>query len=269
MSERKPISKKLRFEVFKRDSFKCQYCGQEAPKVVLNCDHIHPVAEGGDNDISNLITACWDCNSGKGARTLDDDAVVIKQKQQLNELNERRIQLEMVADWRTGLKDLETETVDTLDEYWGNLTGYTWNEIGRRDATKWISKYSLQEIYEAMDASANQYLKSNEDGDGFTHESVNKCMNYIPRILSVKKRSKDKPYLQDLYYIRGILKNRGLHINHRTLMPLMERACEVSGDSEDLVPAMKQVACEVRNWTSFRLALENFIERMEKINGEN
>ena len=29
--EREPISKKLRFEVFKRDSFTCQYCGSKAP----------------------------------------------------------------------------------------------------------------------------------------------------------------------------------------------------------------------------------------------
>lgn len=32
---RKPISKKIRFEVFKRDGFTCQYCGRMAPDVVL------------------------------------------------------------------------------------------------------------------------------------------------------------------------------------------------------------------------------------------
>lgn len=39
-TNRKPISKTLRFEVFKRDSFKCQYCGAEAPNVLLHIDHI-------------------------------------------------------------------------------------------------------------------------------------------------------------------------------------------------------------------------------------
>ena len=43
----------------------CQYCGQSAPDVVLEVDHIVPVAEGGDNDIMNLITSCRDCNRGK------------------------------------------------------------------------------------------------------------------------------------------------------------------------------------------------------------
>ena len=58
MAEGKPkrqsISKKLRFEVFKRDNFTCQYCGRMAPDVVLEVDHINPVANGGKNDILNI-----------------------------------------------------------------------------------------------------------------------------------------------------------------------------------------------------------------------
>lgn len=46
MAERKTISKKTRFEVFKRDSFTCQYCGRTAPDVILEIDHINPVNNG-------------------------------------------------------------------------------------------------------------------------------------------------------------------------------------------------------------------------------
>jgi 5-methylcytosine-specific restriction endonuclease McrA len=60
MAKRKSMSKKLRFEVFKRDSFACQYCGNKAPDVVLEVDHINPVSKGGDNSILNLITSCFD-----------------------------------------------------------------------------------------------------------------------------------------------------------------------------------------------------------------
>ena len=52
---RKPISTKLRFEVFKRDNFCCQYCGRKAPDIILHVDHINPVHNGGDNNIINLI----------------------------------------------------------------------------------------------------------------------------------------------------------------------------------------------------------------------
>ena len=51
-------SKVLRFEVFKRDSFKCQYWGRAPPEVVLEVDHIVPRAEGGKDNINNYITAC-------------------------------------------------------------------------------------------------------------------------------------------------------------------------------------------------------------------
>lgn len=44
---RKAISKKTRFDVFKRDGFTCQYCGAHPPEVVLHIDHIIAVAEGG------------------------------------------------------------------------------------------------------------------------------------------------------------------------------------------------------------------------------
>lgn len=70
MAERKPISKKRRFEVFKRDGFTCAYCGSTPPKVILHVDHIHPVALGGGNDPDNLVTSCLECNLGKGKTPL-------------------------------------------------------------------------------------------------------------------------------------------------------------------------------------------------------
>ncbi len=93
MTKRKSLSKKVRFEVFKRDSFKCQYCGSSAPDVVLQVDHIKAVSKGGDNDLMNLVTACFDCNSGKSNRSLDDNSVLAKQRAQLDELRDlaRRI----------------------------------------------------------------------------------------------------------------------------------------------------------------------------------
>jgi 5-methylcytosine-specific restriction endonuclease McrA len=71
-SKRKPISRKDRFEIFNRDGFKCTYCGQSSPDVVLHVDHIKPVAKGGTNDRSNLTTACSACNSGKSDSVIGD-----------------------------------------------------------------------------------------------------------------------------------------------------------------------------------------------------
>lgn len=59
------LSKKIRFEVFKRDGFKCSYYGKSPPAVVLEVDHIDPKSKGGSDDINNLLSACFDCNRGK------------------------------------------------------------------------------------------------------------------------------------------------------------------------------------------------------------
>jgi hypothetical protein len=64
------ISKRVRFSIFQRDDFTCQYCGQRSPDVVLEVDHRHPRASGGTDDPSNLVTACCDCNRGKSAEHL-------------------------------------------------------------------------------------------------------------------------------------------------------------------------------------------------------
>lgn len=67
---RRPISKSVRFSIFKRDGFICQYCGVTPPNAILHVDHIVPVKEGGQNDPDNLITSCDQCNIGKGAKPL-------------------------------------------------------------------------------------------------------------------------------------------------------------------------------------------------------
>lgn len=63
--KRTPLGKSLRFEIFKRDGFTCQYCGATPPSAVLEVDHVIPVAKGGANESHNLVTACFDCNRGK------------------------------------------------------------------------------------------------------------------------------------------------------------------------------------------------------------
>lgn len=89
--KRKPIPQKLRFEVFHRDAFTCQYCGRSVPDAVLEIDHITPVSKGGEDVIDNLITSCFDCNRGKAARVLSVATTSIEDKTKV--LQERRKQL--------------------------------------------------------------------------------------------------------------------------------------------------------------------------------
>lgn len=69
------ISRRLRFEILRRDGHACRYCGAMAPDVKLTIDHVIPVALGGSDEPRNLVTACADCNSGKTSTQPDSDLV--------------------------------------------------------------------------------------------------------------------------------------------------------------------------------------------------
>jgi len=208
-NERKTIPKQVRFEVFKRDSFKCQYCGRAAPDVILQVDHIHPVARGGDDAITNLITSCVDCNSGKSDRVLSDRTVISKVRDQLQELQERREQLEMMLAWKEGLRDLKEETLDRIVVYWDELApGYTANEHGRRKLRAWLRAYALDEILEAMDVAAEKYLKFEPDEKSVTRESWALAFSKIPGCCRMSRQERDDPDLKEVFYIRGIVRNK-------------------------------------------------------------
>jgi 5-methylcytosine-specific restriction endonuclease McrA len=55
-------------EIFGRDQFRCQYCGQQARNLTV--DHVLPQHLGGLSTWSNLVTACAACNHKKGGFTL-------------------------------------------------------------------------------------------------------------------------------------------------------------------------------------------------------
>ena len=97
IAKRKAISKKIRFEVLKRDSFTCQYCGAKAPDAILVIDHVKPVAAGGTSDIMNLVTSCEPCNQGKSKRELSDGSIVEKQRKQAEDLQSKREMIELMA----------------------------------------------------------------------------------------------------------------------------------------------------------------------------
>lgn len=64
----RPCVKLTKKEIFRRDHYRCQYCGKNGG--VLTIDHIVPLRLGGKSTWENLITACAACNHKKGGRTL-------------------------------------------------------------------------------------------------------------------------------------------------------------------------------------------------------
>ncbi|KIU48394.1 HNH endonuclease [Bradyrhizobium elkanii] len=54
-----------RFNVFLRDRFRCQYCGEQQLRGELTFDHVVPRADGGQTSWSNIVAACSPCNARK------------------------------------------------------------------------------------------------------------------------------------------------------------------------------------------------------------
>ena len=64
--QRRLMSSGLRYDIMKRDGFRCTICGRGAEDgVKLHVDHIKPIAKGGKTEWNNLRTLCQDCNLGK------------------------------------------------------------------------------------------------------------------------------------------------------------------------------------------------------------
>jgi len=153
------LSKRVRFEVFKRDQFICQYCGKHPPEVMLECDHIVPVAEGGGNDEGNLVAACQDCNRGKAAvpldvvpKSLDDKAAHIQ---------EREAQI-------AGFREIMQARLDRIeDDKWQIATALFPEsaESGvRRDWLRSIAMFNERlPLHEVMDAAELALERKNSD----------------------------------------------------------------------------------------------------------
>lgn len=150
MEKRKSISKKLRFDIFKRDEFVCQYCGSHPPSAILHVDHIHPVKEGGTNCNDNLITSCSLCNLGKSANLLTNVPISLKDKAIL--IKESELQIKEYS------KIINSKKLRIHDEAWkiiavleGVEVCETYNKAQFIQIEMFIKKLGYHEVYESAE----------------------------------------------------------------------------------------------------------------------
>ena len=114
-TNKKPLSKRVRFSVFERDGFQCQYCGRQPPTVCLEADHIVPRSKGGTNDPENLRTSCYDCNRGKGAKTLFSETATPEDRlRRAQEAAEESVLAEALAKARKDREALRQEACNAI-----------------------------------------------------------------------------------------------------------------------------------------------------------
>ena len=175
-TKRSVLSKKLRFDVFKRDGFVCQYCGAHPPAVTLEIDHIKPLADDGTSDIDNLITACFDCNRGKAARLLtaipasvtEKAAVIAEREQQIAEYNKvlalKRVRIEK-----------EINTVEGVFQYRFDDRAFT-ESMRESVRQKFLPLLPFDDVVSAMQLAIERVP---DDPDGAIRYFCAVCWNQI------------------------------------------------------------------------------------------
>lgn len=169
-SKRKALSKRTRFEVFKRDKFQCQYCGRTPPTVTLEIDHILAFANGGSDDEPNLVTSCRDCNSGKSDRPLKEAPLPLAAQMEVQ--RERAEQIEAYNRFLMEDRDRREAVVEEIGRHWYNLIG------PEKDKDKWVfgshrsqsiktflKHLPAAEIIEAIDVTDARYTLKYYDGE--------------------------------------------------------------------------------------------------------
>jgi 5-methylcytosine-specific restriction endonuclease McrA len=58
-----------RENVYIRDNYTCQYCGNQFPQGALTLDHVVPASKQGPKNWTNVVTACRSCNQKKANHT--------------------------------------------------------------------------------------------------------------------------------------------------------------------------------------------------------
>lgn len=155
MAGRKPIPKRIRFEVFKRDSFTCQYCGAHPPGVILHVDHIVAVASGGENEIDNLITSCEPCNAGKGAVPLDRVPQNLADKAANIEEMEAQIAGYSEVIRQRGLR--VNADVDRVDAVFKRASpGWQLSQSARRSVARFLERLTVYDLIEAMEIACER-----------------------------------------------------------------------------------------------------------------
>jgi 5-methylcytosine-specific restriction endonuclease McrA len=156
-SGRKPIPKRKRFEVFKRDGFQCVYCGAKPPGVALHVDHVEPVVKGGTNETSNLVTACAGCNLGKGAIKLTENGVAALKTRQLAYQREIAEVDEAYNDWVGERRRIHKARVNECSAYWAEETGVYMTGDMLQSLSRFLDSMMPQEVMGAMDIAARKF----------------------------------------------------------------------------------------------------------------
>jgi hypothetical protein len=169
------LSKKIRFEVLKRDGFKCGYCGKTPPDVILEVDHIVPVSDGGKDDIINLITSCFDCNRGKSNISLH--MITPQMNENLEVLKEKEEQLKEYRKYAIKINKRIEKDIDTIQSVFiKSFEDKCFSQTFRKSIKIFLTKIPVIDLCDHMESAC---IKKYNDPDDALKYFCGICWNII------------------------------------------------------------------------------------------
>lgn len=157
------VSTRTRFEILKRDGFRCRYCGADPTKGVLHVDHVLAIANGGTDDPANLVASCRSCNLGKSAVPLE--ARKFAPPSSPEELLEQAEQIRAYLDAQRSLSMAIDEVVNAVVEHWQDQTGdhkYIPRDLEAKIKNA-LAYMSMGELMEAATVTASHVRHKSHD----------------------------------------------------------------------------------------------------------
>lgn len=147
------VGKRVRFEVLKRDGFRCRYCGANASTTLLHVDHVIPRSKGGIDAPENLVAACATCNAGKSDVRLDESR--LQDASDAGAMLEHAEQIRAYMDAVREVEDARSDMFDLVLEHWESSV----DPRGmKRDVAAslpyWVGAIGLGKVLQAVDATA-------------------------------------------------------------------------------------------------------------------
>ena len=149
------INAKKRFEILKRDWFRCMYCGKTWKDVSLEVDHIIPKSKWWTDDLENLITCCRECNMWKWNTDIKENKWY---KYIINEYV-KKTKSDFYKEWnKKWLGTIDSKTTRLLsiivkeliwwDNYISYLTmpWYLWYDLSQYKKWEWKYDFDLEKL---------------------------------------------------------------------------------------------------------------------------
>ena len=150
------IGARTRFEIFKRDGFRCTYCGTSPVERPLHVDHVEPKSKGGGDDAANLVTACADCNLGKSSVQLTDKRLA---PNIVTEADEDHVeQIRAYLKLQKKIARARAQVADELIRYWEERCPVS--DYMSPMVPGWLREFPLDRLMEAVDITARKHLAS-------------------------------------------------------------------------------------------------------------